>query len=167
MGVGPYPWYGVRVRSNFEQIVAVALRARGYEEFLPLLKVRRRWSDRIKCMERPLFPGYVFCRFDAGHQVPILEAPGVVGLIAFGRQPASIPEEEIAAVKTMLLSSLPVHPYPFLRSGQKIRIVRGPLAGVEGVVVEVKKGFRLVASVTLLQRSVSVEIDREWVSTAA
>jgi transcription antitermination factor NusG len=162
-----HPWYGVRVRSNFEQMVSAALRAKGYEEFLPLIKVRRRWSDRTRCMDQPLFPGYVFCRFDALRRVPVLEAPGVVGLIAFGKQLASIPEKEIAAVKAMLLSSLSVRPHPFLESGQKIRVVRGPLAGVEGVVVEIKKEFRLVASVTLLQRSVSVEIDHGWVSTAA
>jgi len=163
----PHPWYGVRVRSNFEQMASTALRAKGYEEFLPLIKVRRRWSDRTKCIDQPLFPGYVFCRFDAARRIPVLEAPGVVGVIAFGKQFASIPEEEIAAVKAMLLSSLLVQPYPFLQSGQKIRIVRGPLAGVEGVVVEIKKEFRLVASVTLLQRSISVEIERDWVSTAA
>ncbi len=162
-----YPWYGVRVRSNFEQTVATALQAKGYEEFLPLIKQRRRWSDRSKLIDRPLFPGYVFCRFDPARRVPVLEAPGVVGLVTFGKQPASIQEEEIASVRAMLISSLSVQPYPFLRCGQKIRIARGPLTGVEGIIVELKKQFRLVASVTLLQRSVSVEIDRDWVATTA
>lgn len=162
-----YPWYAVRVRSNFEQITSTALRGKGYQEFLPTIKSRRRWSDRIKCIDQPLFPGYVFCRFDWRHRVPVLETPGVAGLIAFGKQIASIPEEEIESIRAMLASSLPVQPYPFLCSGQRIRIDRGPLAGAEGVVVEIKKEFRLVASITLLQRSVSVEIDREWISTAA
>jgi transcription antitermination factor NusG len=162
-----YPWYAIRVRSNFEQTVSASLAARGLEAYLPVIKVRRRWSDRIKSIDQPLFPGYVFCRFDAGHRLPVLEAPGVIGPIAFGKQLAAIPEEEIAAIQTMLQSSLPVQPYPFLQTGQKIRIARGPLAGVEGIVVEIKREFRLVASVTLLQRSVSVEIDREWICTAA
>jgi transcription antitermination factor NusG len=94
----------------------------------------------------------------------VLGSPGVVNIVGFGSSLASIPEEEIEAVRAMVSSTLPVFPHPFLRAGQKIRLKDGPLTGAEGVVVEIKKQFRLVASVSLLQRSVSVEIDREWVS---
>ena len=116
----------------------------------------------MKELQAPLFPGYVFCRFDAARRTPILECAGVAGIVGFGKQLAPIPAEEIASIQAILESSLPFQPYPFLAPGQKICIERGPLAGVEGVVVGVKNGFRLVASVTLLQRSVSVEIEREW-----
>ncbi len=159
-----FPWYAVRVRSRFEQVTSAVLRSKGYEEFVPLVRTRRSWSDRIKELQVPLFPGYVFCRFNVTHRLPILQAPGVVTLVGFGTSPIPIPDEEIQAVRAMVQSGLHVQPYPFLRAGQKIRIDRGPLSGVEGVVVELKKHFRLVASVSLLQRSVSVEIDREWVS---
>jgi transcription antitermination factor NusG len=138
------------------------LQAKGYEHFLPEVRSRRRWSDRTKEIQAPLFPGYVFCRFNAAHRVPVLESAGVVGIVGFGSLLAPIPAEEILAVETMLRLCKHVEPYPFLREGQRIRIERGPLAGVEGIVVELKNSFRLVASVTLLQRSVSVEIDREW-----
>ncbi len=157
-------WYGVRVRSNFEHVTAAALQSRGLEEFLPVTRARRRWSDRVKYIDQPLFPGYVFCRFDGSSRVPVLSSPGVVGIVGFGARLAPIPEEEIEAIRAMIDSSLPIYPHPFLREGQKIRLRRGPLAGAEGVIVEFKKQFRLVASVSLLQRSVSVEIDREWIA---
>lgn len=156
------PWYAVRVRSHCENMAAAMLDSRGYERFLPTYLSRRRWSDRTRQLQVPLFPGYVFCRFDAARRVPVLECAGVAGIVAFGSRPAPIPGEEIASIRAILESSLPFEPYPFLAPGQKIRLDRGPLAGVEGAVVELKSGFRLVASVTLLQRSVSVEIDREW-----
>jgi transcription antitermination factor NusG len=160
----PFPWYAVRVRSRFEQVASASLRSKGYEEFVPLVATRRRWSDRTRDIAIPLFPGYVFCRFDASRRVPILESPGVVNVLACGSRLTPIPDEEIQAIQTMLQSSLPVEPYPFMQAGRKIRIERGPLAGLEGVVVEVKKQFRIVASVTLLQRSVSTEIERDWIS---
>jgi len=161
------PWYAVRVRSHCEHMASAMLDSRGYERFLPTFRSRRRWSDRVKQLQVPLFPGYVFCRFDAARRTPILECAGVAGIVGFGNHLAPIPADEIASIQAILQSSLPFEPYPFLSVGQKIQIDRGPLAGVEGVVVAVKSGFRLVASVTLLQRSVSVEIDREWASPLA
>ena len=155
-------WYAVKCRSKCEGIASSNLQAKGYQQFLPLVRSRRRWSDRTKELSVPLFPGYVFCRFHAAHRVPILESAGVAGIVAFGPRLASIPAEEILAVETMLRLCQHVEPLPFLPLGQKIRIERGPLAGVEGTVVALKNGFRLVASVTLLQRSVSVELDRDW-----
>jgi transcription termination/antitermination protein NusG len=160
----PYCWYGIRVRSRFERVTSTALRSKGIEEFLPLVQVRRRWSDRIKQVEVPLFPGYVFSRFDLNARLPILECAGVLHLVSIGGAPAPIPEEELQAIRLMIDSKLPIEPYPFLRAGQKIRVDHGPLAGVEGIVVRLKNAFRLVAAVTLLQRSVSVEIDPAWVS---
>jgi transcription antitermination factor NusG len=155
-------WYAVRVRSHCERVASSTLQAKGYQQFLPEVCSRRRWSDRTKELQVPLFPGYVFCRFDAAHRVPVLESAGVAGIVSFGTLLAPIPAEEIQAVETMLRLCHHVEPYPSLPIGQKIRIEHGPLAGVEGIVVALKNGFRLVASVTLLQRSVSVEIDRDW-----
>ena len=163
LGPASPAWYGVRVRARFEQTASAAFRGRGYEEYVPVVRSRRRWSDRIKELQTPLFPGYVFCRFDPGWKVPILECPGVLNIIGFANHAAPIPDEEIQAVRAMVRSGLPVQPYPFLKAGQKVHVERGPLAGVEGLIVEVKKEFRLVVSITLLQRSISAEIDREWV----
>lgn len=155
-----FPWFALRVRSNCERITLAHLRERGYEDFAPFYKVERRWSDRTKQIDQFLFPGYVFCRFDPNDRLPILTAPGVVDVVGFGRQPEPIPSAEIDRVRKMVGSGLLVTPYPYVRVGQAVLIERGPLSGVEGILVEVKGKVRLVVSVNLLQRSVSAEVDR-------
>ena len=160
-----FPWFAVRTRSNFEQLTATVLRSKGLEEFLPVAMARRRWSDRVKTIETPLFPGYVFCRFDRSNRLPILTVPGVVSVIGVGKEPMPIPDHEIEAIETVLRSGLHSQPWPYLPGGQRIRIEKGALTGLEGIVVNGKKNeWRLVVSVTLLQRSVAVEIDRAWIS---
>jgi transcription antitermination factor NusG len=158
-----YPWFVVRVRSNHERVAAAHLRDRGYEEFSPCWKTERRWSDRTKEMDQFLLPGYVFCRLDPLDRLPVLTAPGVVDLVGFGKIPAPVPDHEIENVRRMVQSGLFVMPWPFLELGHRVLIERGPLAGVEGILEEVKGKCRLVVSVQLLQRSVSAEVDRSWI----
>jgi transcription antitermination factor NusG len=157
------PWYAVRVRSNCEKAVLAALTGKGHEAFLPTYRSRRRWSDRYKEVETPLFPGYAFCRFDALRRLPILTTPGIVSIVGSSAGPIAIEEREIESVRAMVSSGLMIGPWPFLREGQFVAVESGPLAGVEGIIVSVKSQFRLVVSITLLQRSVAVEIDRAWV----
>jgi transcription antitermination factor NusG len=157
-------WYAIRVRSNAERNVHVALSSKQLESFLPTYRSRRRWSDRIKELDAPLFPGYTFCRFDASQRLPILTTPGVISIISSSQGPIAVDEHELAFVRSMILSGAIVGPWPFLREGQRVAVERGPLTGVEGIVVSVKGQYRLVVSVSLLQRSVSVEIDRDWVT---
>lgn len=158
-----YPWYAVRVRSNRESVVSLHLRERGFEEFTPSHQVERQWSDRIKVIERPLFPGYVFCRLNMNDRLPVLTVPGVVGLVGIGKQPVSIPDQEVERIRTLVRSGLMVTPWPFLREGDQVLIERGPLAGMEGVLQKLKGKLRIVVSISLLQRAVSAEIDRAWV----
>ena len=158
-----YPWFAVRVRSHQERIAAAHLRERGYEEFSPSWKTERRWSDRTKEIDEFLFPGYVFCRLDPFDRLPVLTAPGVVDLVGFGKIPAPIPDQEIESILRMVQSGLFVMPWPFLERGRRVLIERGPLAGVEGILEEVKGKCRLVVSVQLLQRSVSAEVDRNCI----
>jgi transcription antitermination factor NusG len=161
---GPaHHWFAVRVRSNQERTAMAHLRERGYEQFAPSYKSERRWSDRTKEIEQYLFPGYIFCRFDASDRRAVLSAPGVVDLVGFGRTPEAIPDQEIDRVRRMVESGLLVTPYRFLNVGQTIRIERGPLTGLEGILVELKGKQRLVVSINLLQRSVSAEVDRRSV----
>ena len=160
------PWFAVRVSSKHERMATQVLQHKEYETFLPLYKVRRRWSDRFKIIEAPLFPGYIFCRIDPGNQLPVLTTPGVVQIVSFGKTPAPVEESEIAALRAIVNSSLPAKPWPYLREGQRIRIEYGPLTGVEGILLKFKNQNRLVASVTILQRSVAVELDDDWVSPA-
>jgi len=156
-----YGWFALRLRSNYERVTAAHLRQRGYEEYAPCYKVEKRWSDRTKSVERFLFPGYVFCRFDPNDRLHILTAPGVVDVVGFGKSPQQIPDAEIERVRRIAESGLPVTPYPYVEVGQAVLIERGPLSGVEGILVEVKGKARLVVSVNLLQRSVSAEVDRQ------
>lgn len=159
-----HPWYVVRVRSNFERIAVSSLNEKGYETFLPLYRARRRWSDRTKEIDVPLFSGYSFCRFDASRRLPILQTPGVVAIVSSAATgPIPVEDSEIEAVRTMVATGLPVGPWPFLSEGDFVTVERGPLTGVEGCIVQVKAHYRLVVSISLLQRSVYAEIDRDWV----
>jgi transcription antitermination factor NusG len=161
---GTWPWYALRVRSNFERKSAELLHQKGLEEFLPSYRRRSRWSDRTKWVERPLFPGYLFCRFDPQNWLPVLQTPGVVHAVGFGGKPVPVEEAEIESLRTLVRSSVPLFPQAFLRVGQKVRIKTGPLAGVEGILEQFEKNCRITVSISLLQRSVSAEIDAEWVA---
>jgi transcription antitermination factor NusG len=158
-------WYALHVKPRYEKITSTLLRNKGYEEFLPLRHERRRWSDRIAEVDFPLFPGYVFCRVDLrDRRAPIVTTPGVLKIVGLGPTPTPVHDAEIAAVEAIVNSKLPAEPWPYIAAGQSVRIEQGPLAGIEGVFLETRKQHRLVVSVTLLQRSVAVEIDTAWVS---
>ena len=151
-------WYALRVRPRCEKLVSDALRRKGFEEFLPQHKERRRWSDRITTVEMPLFAGYLFCRFDAQQRLPILTTPGVLLVVGAGRTPQPIDDDEISSLQILGASDLPLDAWPYLHIGERVQIVSGPLAGAEGILLSVKAQHRLVVSVTLLQRSVAVQI---------
>ena len=115
----------------------------------------------------PLFPGYVFCRFNPVFRLPILISPGVVHILGVGKELTPIAESEIEAVQAIVRSGLPAQANPLFEHGQKVCIVKGPLSGVQGRVVQVKNRYRLFVSVTLLKRSVSVEVDCECLTLAS
>ncbi len=160
----PFNWYALVVKPNHEKAVLDHLRAADFEASLALYRARRRWSDRIKEVTLPLFPGYVFCRFSYRARVAVLRIPGVRSIVSAGPNPAPIPAREIAAIEAMVRSGLPVQPWPFLKLGQKVRVTSGPLRGVEGILVQFRKTWQVIVSVELLQRSVAAEIDRDSVS---
>lgn len=151
----------MRLRSNYERVAGAHLQQRGYEQFVPCYKVEKRWSDRKKLMDQFLFPGYVFCRFNPNDRLPILTVPGVVDVVGFGKSPEPIPDSEIERVRRLVESGLLVAPHPYVQVGQAVLIEKGPLSGVEGILVELRGKARLVVSVNLLQRSVSAEVDRQ------
>lgn len=155
-------WYAIQVRPRWEKVVACALRGKEYEEFVPVYRKRSVWSDRIKEIDLPLFPGYVFCRSNLSERPPLTTTPGVIGILRFGGSPAIISQQEIDAIKTVLNSGANTGPWPFLREGQRVRILRGALTGLEGILVRAKSDWRIVLSVEALCRSFAVEVDREW-----
>jgi transcription antitermination factor NusG len=138
----------------------------GYHSFVPLYRVRRLWTDRIKDVELPLFPGYVFCRLDATNRLPVRTAPGVVGIVGTGRVPAPIEENEIEAIHAIIAARLAARPWSEVGTGDRVKIAYGPLRGIEGTVTNLNKREHLVVSITLLQRAISVELDETWVRPA-
>jgi transcription antitermination factor NusG len=160
----PYPWFALQVRTRREAFAAGQLAGKGYELFLPVYKSRRLWSDRIKELDTPLFPGYLFCRFDPQQRLPILKTLGVIQIIGRNRVPVPVDEQEITAIQRLVASGLPNQPWPFLSAGDKVRIESGALRGVEGILTGVKGSHRLVLAVSLLQRSVAVDIDSACVT---
>jgi transcription antitermination factor NusG len=147
-------------------MTAEMVAVKGYESYLPLYRSKRRWSDRMVEKELPLFPGYVFCRFDPQFRLPILTTPGVISIISSGKAPLPIPHAEIASIRTAIESGMLVLPCAYLREGERVRVLEGPLEGVEGILVRQKNQSRIVLSVEMLERSVAVEIERDSVGAA-
>jgi transcription antitermination factor NusG len=164
VGAKQYPWYALQVRTRYEKTVAEMLHGKGYSPFLPLYKCARRWSHRLKILELPLFPGYLFCRFNAQHRLPILTTPAVIQVLGVSGTPIPINESEINAIRTIVASGLKSQPWPLLEIGTRVRIEYGALCGLEGVLLDFRGRHRLIVSVTLLQRAVAVEVDRAWTS---
>lgn len=170
-------WYALFVAPRKEQVVETLLQQRQFETFSPSILEQRQWSDRVKKVERLLFPGYVFCRFDPAHgKLPVVTVPGVQRIVGHGREPVPVPEGEIKALQQAIESGARVEAHEYLRAGDRVRILRGAMAGVEGLLVKHKNEARVVLSVDLLQRSVAVEVefgdiqpleDRRWASVRA
>jgi transcription antitermination factor NusG len=158
-------WFGIRVKSRCEVRAHDDLCQRGFEAFLPLCSVRRRWSDRVKTVQAPMFRGYLFCKFALPDRVRVLNAAGVAQIVGYGSFPVPISETEIRSVQTLVASKVACTPWPYLQTGQRVSIDHGPLAGVEGVVIRAEDGKpRVVVSVAMLFRSVAAEIERDWIS---
>jgi transcription antitermination factor NusG len=158
-----HPWYALKVRTRGESLVSTALQRKDYETFLPTYKETRQYSDRIKKVDAPLFPGYLFCRLDVTRRLPVLTTPGVDYILGSNGEPEPLPEEEIAAIERVIRSGAAARPWPFLKTGSRVRVEHGAFTGVEGILLTERGSDRLVLSITMLQRSVSVEIDRTWI----
>ena len=152
-------WHAIYTRHQHEKVITSLLSDKGFEVFLPLQTVARRWKDRTKQLSLPLFPCYVFIRGGLQRRFDIVTTPGFHSFVGIGDQPATIPQEEIQAIRQAFASGSRVEPYPFLRFGDRVRIRSGPLEGIEGILVRKKRSVRLVLSVELLEKSVAVEVD--------
>lgn len=159
------PWYALQCWARKESLIATQLEGQGFECFLPKYKSLREWSDRKKEVEQPLFPGYVFCRFQYSQRRPVVMTPGVLQVVGFGRTPVPIENREIEAIQIAVASGIPSRPWPYLEIGERVRIHTGKLTGLEGILVNFKGNHRIVLSVSLLQRSVALEVDLAWVAS--
>ena len=156
-------WFALKVRARGEALVGKCLENKGYPVFLPSYFESRKYSDRVVKVSAALFPGYLFCQLDPSRRLPVLTTPGVECIVGFGGVPEPVPESELEAVRRVLQSGAQAVPWPYLATGQKVRIEFGALNGVEGLVVRIRGEERLVLSVNLLQRSICVDIDRSWI----
>ena len=157
-------WYALQVRSRKEGYVASQIEGQGYECLLPRYKSVRKWSDRVKEVEQPLFPGYLFCRFDFQNRRSVITTPGVLQIVGYGRTAISVSDEEIQSLQLAVSSGMPKQPWPYLEVGQRVRVNYGTLSGLEGILVNMKGNHRVILSVTLLQRSVAMEVETSWLS---
>lgn len=157
-------WYALQLRSRWESSTATLLSCKGYETFLPTYKGIKRASGKPKEVQSPLFPGYLFCRFNVCDRLPVLITPGVISVVGRGRIPVPVEDSEVEAVQRMVTAGARVEPWPYLEVGQRVRIEDGALCGIEGVLTSFKGSQRIVVSISLLRRSVALEIDRSAVS---
>lgn len=157
-------WYALQLRSRWENSTAAMLSSKGYQTFLPIYKTLKRAADRSRYILAPLFPGYLFCRFNVCDRLPVLITPGVISVVGIGRVPAPVEESEIEAIQRMVSTGMRVEPCPYLEVGQLVRISDGALSGIEGVLTSFKGTQRIVVSISLLRRSVALEIDRSVVT---
>jgi transcription antitermination factor NusG len=161
--IGNESWFAVQVTPRHEKKIDVILGLRFHEHFLPTYQTKRKWSDRVKVIEAPLFPGYVFVRITRSLVGAVLALPGVIRIVNVGGKPCPVPEEEIEALQLVCRAKRNVCAFSHLNTGQKVRVTAGPLCGVTGIIMNWKKRDRLIINVELIMKSVSVEVDRSEV----
>jgi transcription antitermination factor NusG len=157
------PWFALQTKPRSEKQVERLLTHKGYECCLPTYRQKRRWSDRVVEAELPLFPMYIFCRFNSSAIGKAILTPGVTRIVGFGGQPAEVEVEEIEALQLLAQSDLLREPWAYVPDGTLVQVETGPLAGARGIFCSGEDRQRLVISVTLLQRSVAVQLDESTV----
>jgi len=157
--VQPGSWYAVYTKHQHEKVVARNLNSKGFETFLPLYAAAQNWKDRVKMLDLPLFPCYVFLKEGLARRLDIMTTPGIHALVSCAGQPAAIPAAEIEGIRQAVGSGARVEPHPLLKCGDCVRVKCGPLAGVRGVLVRKKNIYRLVLSVEMLGKAAAVEVD--------
>ena len=161
---GGMRWYALQVWSRKENYVSLHLQGLGYESFLPTYRCQRKWSDRIKESEPPLFPGYLFCRFEFETRRSLVMSPGVLQVVGNGKTAIPVPDSEILKLQMAVASEAPRQPWPYIALGQRVRVTYGSLSGLEGILINFRGSHRVVLSVTLLQRSVAIEVEQSWIA---
>ena len=157
-GMRALEWFAIHTRSRHEKAIAARLDAQATETFLPLHRSRHTWKNGVHAeVDQPLFPCYLFARIEIGERLRLLQTPGVLGFAATTARPTAIPNEEIALLRTAT-AKLTAEPHPYLNCGDRVRIVQGPLAGMEGILTRRKQEWRVVLSIEAIMRSIAVEV---------
>jgi len=156
-------WFAVWTRSRQEKVAASAIETLGVPNFLPLKSELRQWSDRKRKVNVPLFSGYLFVRMNLleDSKLRVLKAPGVVGFVGNNTGPLPIPDEQIGSIRTVLARGVDYSVLPLLEEGDRVRVVRGVLAGVEGRLIRANSASRLVISIELIHQSLAITVSRQ------
>jgi transcription antitermination factor NusG len=155
-------WFAITVDQKLTQLILTSLSQKGYDAFTPFQTVVRKWRDRTSELLAPAFPGYVFARLNVRFRLPVLTTPGVRGLVGYGKHPVPICEEEIDAIRRVMSSSLPAEPFPFPEAGDAVRLIKGPLAGLTGILVGKGRLNRFLVRVALIQRALAIDVEPDW-----
>lgn len=160
-------WFALHVKTRQEQAVAASLEGKCIESLVPFLEQRRRWSDRLKAVRLPLFPGYVFCRLERTARLAAVKTPGVIRLVGFGGRACPLETTEVESLLALSLTQARAQPCSYQPIGQRVRLVDGPLAGLTGVLTRSDKANRLIVSIDILQRSIAVDVGETRVQAVA
>jgi transcription termination/antitermination protein NusG len=158
-----HPWFVLQTRPKYERKVDGLLKQKGYDCFTPIYTSKRKWSDRTVEIDLPLFPGYVFCRFNPSALGKAISTQGITRVVGFGGEPAEVAREEIDALLILARSGFLREPWKYLPDGTRVLVETGPLAGIQGVITAGENKSHLVISVTLLQRSVAIQLGEDTV----
>jgi transcription termination/antitermination protein NusG len=161
---GSQQWFALTVRHQHERRTSDALQDKGLETLMPVYRSRRAWTDRVKEIEAPLFPGYLLCRFALEEKLRVMNTPGVAKIVGFGGAPVPVRESEIEGLQAVISSGLALRPWPYLKAGDRVRVERGPLRGIEGTLLAERGRLSLVIGVEILQRSVVVQLEQDMVT---
>jgi transcriptional antiterminator NusG len=152
-------WYAVYTVVRHEKAADSALKQKQIETFLPLREITSQWKDRKKRVLLPLFPGYLFVNTTLDYKLNILNTPGIVRILGISGTPAPIPEDQIDSIRKLLESKVPFDPHPYLKEGEMVIVTHGPLQGIVGRILERRGLNKLILSVDLIKRAISVEVD--------
>ena len=152
-------WYALSTKARHEKKVHNQLKQKGIQSYLPLQTFFRRWSDRYKKVEEPVFSCYVFVQIALQDRLNVLHTDGAVRLVSFNGIPATIPEDQIEAIKTILENNLQIERVNYLTPGQKVEVVQGPLRGTKGILAQIKNSHRLIVRIDSIMQAISIDID--------
>src|SRR5579872_3789451 len=143
---GSVNWFALQIRTRWEGATAELLRAKGLETLLPTFTTKRKWSDRLKVVEAPVFPGYVFCRFDVHNRLPVLITPGVISVVGRGKTPIAVDDAEVLSIQAAIRAGARMEPWPYLEIGERVRVEGDVMDGMEGILASFKGSHRVVIS---------------------
>jgi transcription antitermination factor NusG len=156
-------WIVVRSKPRSEKIAYTQLIVRGIEAYLPLLKERRKWSDRKKWVEFPLFSSYLFARVEIKNSIFVLQTHGVSSLVKFGEEIAIVQDEVVNAIKLAIDGGYKLTPTEYFITGNSVEVIDGPMIGVKGIVVQLKGKDRLIIKIDAIQQALSIDIDTKFI----